>query len=759
MLKEYHRILSAALFVVMDTPEVKHTLDVTPPRYGEVSETRILEAQLRGMAVLLQQNAALETEVKKLCTELDALTKGVQKKGYLYKWREREIYYAPRWGVRYFILQGNQLSYYGDEQEQRPRRTVDLTNCYVREEGTKRNGLYHVFSLYLVGEGLPEEHLLMRLSSDNAVEAQLWLNVLEKACKLSPPGDKSITISDADSSSPAEDQRPLSEGVRTPAANSEISQHDEHTSESLKIVNPNVAKDALNERDDEHQSWGNFHTEPDLQESDKRLLSSDMLKRVQSSSLVLQEALIRHGAGGDSHIQGSISPSPSASPIKDSQHKKYILPPVSHVEIIHSTPSKSSLQKRKNAKNYTESGTNICTAADLPEPQTTTSKKKRNESKVKAFPAYKPMHLFAAPSPLSQEVRPGEYNFRGFFNLGIIILVLTHCELVVHNIASYGFKFSLIAFLRPPEATIELGNASFENAALLTHAAKAVATWFISILMNFSLEKYASKNYVDERLMLMLNYMIGTFNIVIPCYFVWTSKAHPTANLIYLLESVIIWMKLISYAHANKDLRVASRRAKRQERDGNVSASQSTDDLAFADNNGKPVSAEQYARNLSEVKDIELPFLLYPMNITLSNLLFYMVLPTLCYQLNYPRSPEIRWNKVVFLVARMIFVFFMVIFSVEQYITPTLEASVMPMESGDILAVMERLLRLSIPNTYVWLLGFYFYFHLWLNLLAELTRFGDRVFYKDWWNARTIDRYWRLWNMPVHHWVTRHICK
>jgi diacylglycerol O-acyltransferase 1 len=31
-------------------------------------------------------------------------------------------------------------------------------------------------------------------------------------------------------------------------------------------------------------------------------------------------------------------------------------------------------------------------------------------------------------------------------------------------------------------------------------------------------------------------------------------------------------------------------------------------------------------------------------------------------------------------------------------------------------------------------------------LLAELTRFGDRMFYKEWWNARTIDGYWYALN-------------
>lgn len=73
------------------------------------------------------------------------------------------------------------------------------------------------------------------------------------------------------------------------------------------------------------------------------------------------------------------------------------------------------------------------------------------------------------------------------------------------------------------------------------------------------------------------------------------------------------------------------------------------------------------------------------------------------------------------------------------------------------MAAFERLLKLALPSTYVWLLMFYTFFHLWLNLLAELTRFGDRVFYKDWWNARSIETYWRLWNLPVHHWMVQHM--
>lgn len=28
---------------------------------------------------------------------------------------------------------------------------------------------------------------------------------------------------------------------------------------------------------------------------------------------------------------------------------------------------------------------------------------------------------------------------------------------------------------------------------------------------------------------------------------------------------------------------------------------------------------------------------------------------------------------------------------------------------------------------------------------------------QDWWNATTIGDYWRLWNVPVHKWLLRHV--
>lgn len=40
--------------------------------------------------------------------------------------------------------------------------------------------------------------------------------------------------------------------------------------------------------------------------------------------------------------------------------------------------------------------------------------------------------------------------------------------------------------------------------------------------------------------------------------------------------------------------------------------------------------------------------------------------------------------------------------------------------AANMLVSVERLLTLAVPNTYFWLLGFYAFFHLTLNLLAEV---------------------------------------
>ncbi|CAB4042108.1 diacylglycerol O-acyltransferase 1-like [Paramuricea clavata] len=71
--------------------------------------------------------------------------------------------------------------------------------------------------------------------------------------------------------------------------------------------------------------------------------------------------------------------------------------------------------------------------------------------------------------------------------------------------------------------------------------------------------------------------------------------------------------------------------------------------------------------------------------------------------------------------------------------------------------MVERIMKLAVPNHLMWLLFFYCFFHSFLNIMAEILKFGDRTFYKDWWNSTTIQQFWKTWNIPVHRWAQRHL--
>jgi len=147
----------------------------------------------------------------------------------------------------------------------------------------------------------------------------------------------------------------------------------------------------------------------------------------------------------------------------------------------------------------------------------------------------------------------------------------------------------------------------------------------------------------------------------------------------------------------------------------------------------------------------------YPHNLTFTNMYYFIFAPTLIYQLNYPRSPRIR---PLWLAKRCLELFFYValmLFLIEQYLVPTVRNAIIPLNDLDLLRLVERVMKLSIPTLYIWLIGFYSLFHLWLNILAEVLRFGDRYFYGCWWNSTTMDEYWRIWNIPVHTWLVKHI--
>mmetsp|Transcript_8230 Transcript_8230/g.13669 ORF Transcript_8230/g.13669 Transcript_8230/m.13669 type:complete len:976 (-) Transcript_8230:1086-4013(-) len=828
-------------------------------------EMKEMRAQLTGMEILLQQNAELEKEIERLNNELDEVTLGVQKKGYLYKWREREIFYASKWGLRYFVLQGNKIAYYGNDQELRPRRTIDLTNCYVRDEGKKKGGIYHMFSVYLgentnnTSDDSTEGSLILRCSSESSAEVALWIDMLEQGCAfnrfqdtlqegtlppLNTPVPQATTSNiiendhDIDDSSASKhisedgnDQFlvsvPLS--VQVP-----LRDHGAEISPGKGATIKDGDGDLGRGEGDEQNEWGHSHVVsshdnlanlvdlcdmPELKQyaSREKLLpplsvgGSDITPVVDSSGennsitrnnevtenadgkdepIMLPMAMLRRVKSASKVLQKSLSRQTFARRILASRAPQDFSKSGTRLSSLRHGTNAASSSSAAAAANSTSSSSSSSSGGGGSLPVTAGSASAKGggqRSNHKSFPAYKPMHVQSQTSPLSPDSGKVEHNFRGFFNLGVILLVLSHLEMIINNLLKYGLKASVPFIWKEANEVLPLRDihlsmkdVPFFESPYVLYCLPVLLHWFGGTFLVYGLELMAARRIVPESMTLLLHCVFSTVLIVYPCVFVWSNDGSVGANMTYLFQSVIIWMKLISYVHANRSLRLTSFKSKKADLDASkrsrsnlsvgaggsggggaspimeaLSRTSSGDNFQADDNNAKPYN-DQMARILAECSDLQPPFLLYPQNITVANLGYFMIAPTLCYQLNYPRTARIRWSAVMFILFRLVVVGAIMIFSAEQYIAPTLETSIEHMQKSNFFMITERLLKLSIPNTYIWLLGFYFFFHLWLNLLAELTRFGDRQFYKEWWNARTIESYWRTWNMPVHHWITRH---
>ncbi len=152
----------------------------------------------------------------------------------------------------------------------------------------------------------------------------------------------------------------------------------------------------------------------------------------------------------------------------------------------------------------------------------------------------------------------------------------------------------------------------------------------------------------------------------------------------------------------------------------------------------------------------------YPRNLTLYNFLDYMCVPTLVYELEYPRQEHINWWYVAEKLSATFGVLCVMMVISQAFIYHPVAKTVQMKKAG--MRIEERwqefpfiVSDMLFPLLIEQLLTWYLIWECILNVLAELTRFADRGFYGDWWNSVTWDQYARDWNRPVHNFLLRHV--
>ncbi|KAM9404456.1 diacylglycerol O-acyltransferase 1b isoform 2-T2 [Salvelinus alpinus] len=295
----------------------------------------------------------------------------------------------------------------------------------------------------------------------------------------------------------------------------------------------------------------------------------------------------------------------------------------------------------------------------------------------------------------------GYRNYRGVLNWCVVMLVLSNARLFLENLLKYGI-------LVDPIQVVSL----FIKDPYNMPAACLVIVSNVFIVAALYTERRLSVGCFSERVGLLVHSINLSVTLCFPVAIVLMVKSMtPVGGASALGVYTVLFLKLYSYKDVNKWCREMSH-----------------------------AKARSLARSLSY-------------------LYYFVFAPTLCYELNFPRSPRIRMSFLLRRLFEMLFFTQLLVALTQQWMIPIIQSSMKPLEDMDLPMMMERLLRLAVPNHLLWLIFFYWFFHSSLNFIAELLQFGDREFYRDWWNSETITYFWQNWNIPVHKWCLRHFYK
>lgn len=356
-------------------------------------------------------------------------------------------------------------------------------------------------------------------------------------------------------------------------------------------------------------------------------------------------------------------------------------------------------------------------------------------------------------------------DFRGFFVLfwiGLAIMVMTT---MLRNIKDTGYPMRVRIWSLFTEKTWQLG---------LSDLAMVVST---GVTLPMHMLFRSSKGWFRwDRLGMPVQslYQSGwlVFWICWPFIFNWAW----TAQAFFTLHTLAILMKMHSYAFYNGHLSNTERHL--LELDNPFSASSPPPAYKYP-STGSSVRAKGKERLREKGEDEDSPItslredlaleltsplgrVTYPSNLTGSNFVDYIVCPTLCYELEYPRTEKFRWTEVAIKSLAVFGCIFLLTIISEEYVLPVLTESALRLEdtatlSEAFLILAESISLLLFPFTVIMLLVFFVIFEYVLGAFAEMTCFADRYFYSDWWNSTDWLEFSREWNIPVHNFFRRHV--
>lgn len=338
-------------------------------------------------------------------------------------------------------------------------------------------------------------------------------------------------------------------------------------------------------------------------------------------------------------------------------------------------------------------------------------------------------------SILDQSMHFSDSEFAGLFTLFWVAVAVIVINSTVNYIRENGFKAEIINILYTKIVEIALTDL-----------------WmYLSMYPILGLHYLVKKNMIDwEKSGWVISSIYELLFFITFTLFAEKQQFPWIGKIFLFLHSLVILMKIHSYSFYNgylwrikNELEFSKGLIKKfNEDDENLKLLHSS--IEFCEFELKSQSTET-------------PF---PSNITVDNFFWFSMFPIVVYQIDFPRTERIRWSYVSEKLCAIFGVIIVMIVFAQNMMYPIVMRAIQLRG----LPLMDRiyqypLLLLNLMPSFViiYLLVFYLIWDAILNCIAELTRFGDRDFYGPWWNCVSWDQFARIWNVPVHKFLLRHV--
>ncbi|KAK7999097.1 O-acyltransferase [Apiospora marii] len=372
-------------------------------------------------------------------------------------------------------------------------------------------------------------------------------------------------------------------------------------------------------------------------------------------------------------------------------------------------------------------------------------------------------------------------DFHGFFNLFWIGLAIMAITSMLRNIKDTGSPLRVQIWTL---FTVKLWHLAIADFLM-------VASTAISLpLATFTRKHQGGMRWNEGGMAVQSIYQVVWLSVwvFVPFALHWTW----TAQVFFLLHTMVLLMKMHSYAFYNGHLSETEKRLQAlddpttTENKGPAYVYPTVENpmgefahkskVAPSDHGGdsdagsshSDAEVERLAQLRADLaRELTSPIgnITYPRNLTWPNYADYLLCPTLCYELEYPRNDRINWTPLIAKVVATFGCIFLLTIISEEFILPVLQEShrglVDPENNKTLLDTLlilaETISWLLFPFMLTFLLVFLVIFEYVLGAFAEITRFADRHFYSDWWNSTDWMEFSREWNVPVYSFLRRHV--